>query len=402
MSCNSSHTKESAPQTMSTLSSENVIKRLDGSLIEADSLGKKIQTLIEAANVTGLAVSIFNEREVAYKKAFGFSDIRTKKPLSTDQVFYGASLSKSVFGFLVAKLVSEGKLDLDKPLQDYLNKPLPEYEFKKEWKGYKDLADDERYQLITARMCLSHMTGFPNFRWFTKEFDFDRNGKIRFLVDPGTRYSYSGEGMNLLQFVIEEITGKDLEELAQEYVFQPLEMSMTSYIWQDRFEGKFCFGHDKNQEVIGKDKEDEPGAAGSMETTIDDYSLLFNEVFKLHKSQSEITKSLFRPNTRIKSKVQFGASSWEDTAENDDIELSYGLGWGLLQSPYGFGAFKEGHGEGFQHYSILFPDSGVGIIIMSNSDNAESIFKELLALTIGDIYTPWKWERYIPYDMNKK
>jgi hypothetical protein len=87
-----------------------------------------------------------------------------------------------------------------------------------------------------------------------------------------------------------------------------------------------------------------------------------------------------------------------DTSANDAIDLSYGLGWGLLRSPYGIGAFKEGHGDGFQHYSIIFPDAGKGIIIMSNSDNAESIFRELLESAIKDIYTPWQWQNYIPYN----
>jgi CubicO group peptidase (beta-lactamase class C family) len=78
--------------------------------------------------------------------------------------------------------------------------------------------------------------------------------------------------------------------------------------------------------------------------------------------------------------------------------LIWAMGWVLLKSPYGIGAFKEGHGDGFQHYSIIFPQTGTGIIIMSNSDNAESIFKELLEYAIGDIYTPWRWENYIPYN----
>ena len=107
---------------------------------------------------------------------------------------------------------------------------------------------------------------------------------------------------------------------------------------------------------------------------------------------------MFKPNIRIKSKAQFGPLSQQTTDQHDDIELSYGLGWGILRSPYGIGAFKEGHSEGFQHYSIMFPDTGIGVILMSNSDNAESIFKEMLELTIADIYTPWKWENYIPYN----
>jgi len=83
---------------------------------------------------------------------------------------------------------------------------------------------------------------------------------------------------------------------------------------------------------------------------------------------------------------------------SDDIELSYGLGWGLLKSPHGWGAFKEGHGNGFQHYSIIFPDTGIGVLLMSNSDNAESVFAYLLKASIADTWTPIQWQNYIPYD----
>ena len=91
--------------------------------------------------------------------------------------------------------------------------------------------------------------------------------------------------------------------------------------------------------------------------------------------------------------------SLDKTNENYSIALSYGLGWGILKSPYGYGYFKEGHAEGFQHYSILFPKKHIGILLMSNSDNAEKIFKDVLKLGIADIYTPWYWEDFIPYDM---
>jgi CubicO group peptidase (beta-lactamase class C family) len=94
-----------------------------------------------------------------------------------------------------------------------------------------------------------------------------------------------------------------------------------------------------------------------------------------------------------------GPQTWKDTtSENDAIALGYSLGWGRLQTPFGFGVFKEGHGDGFQHYSILFPEKKLGIVIMTNSDNGESIFKELLEFAIKDVYTPWKWQGYLPYN----
>ena len=71
---------------------------------------------------------------------------------------------------------------------------------------------------------------------------------------------------------------------------------------------------------------------------------------------------------------------------------------GILKTPHGPAAFKEGHGDGFEHYSIVFPERGMGVLIMSNSANGESIFKDLLELSIADTYTPWEWQDYVPWN----
>lgn len=252
-------------------------------------------------------------------------------------------------------------------------------------------------------MCMSHTTGFPNWRWVSRTGVFQSEGKIQFYFEPGTAYSYSGEGMQLLQHVIEKITGKGLEQLAREYVFAPLRMEMTSYLWQERFKGNSCNGHTNEQKVIKIDVADETAAAGSMSTTVVDYAKFMQHILRLAHLNSEVTNVMFAPNIQICSKKQFGPDALKTTNENNEIGLSYGLGWGLLtKTPYGKAAFKEGHAEGFQHYSIVYPEKRIGILLMSNSDNAESIFKEVLEIGIGDIFTPWKWEDYIPYDLKAK
>nr|MBD3622969.1 serine hydrolase [Sunxiuqinia sp.] len=373
------------------------ISRLDGSQISYTELDKRVQTLVDTAKVTGFTLTVYNQDSVAYQKSFGYSKFDSKDSLKVNQVFYGASLSKAVFGYLVAQLAHERIIDLDKPLQDYLDVPIPEMKFDKEWRGFKNLAGDPRYKEITARMCLSHTTGLPNWRWISRTEVFTPEGDILFYFDPGTEYSYSGEGMMLLQYVIERITGKGLEQLARERVFDPLGMDMTSYVWQERFENNYCYGHTTEQKIIDKDTADEAGAAGSMETTPTDYSKFMEHILSLESDNSPVTALIFKPNISIHSKKQFGEMSLEKTNENDDINLSYGLGWGIFTTPYGQGYFKEGHGEGFQHYSVIFPEKDLGILLMSNSDNAESIFKDVLEIAIGDTYTPWFWENYIPY-----
>ncbi len=376
-----------------------VIQKIDSTKIKASSLDEKIKFLTEQAKVTGLAVAILNDNKIVYKNTFGYANSSKETSLQLNHSFYGASFSKAVFGYLVSILANEGVIDLDKPLQQYLDFPLYKLKSENKRRGFQDLEHDLRYKKITARMCLSHTTGFQNWRWIPRPNDTENTKTLKIYFEPGSEYYYSGEGMMLLQYIIEHITKKSVEVLAKEKIFTPLQMKNTSYLWQERFENKYCNGHNVNQRIIKKDKRNRVGAAGSLETNLIDYAIFVRNILELYHKKSDVTKELFAPNFRIKTKAQFGPLSLEQSNENDDIQLNYGLGWGLLQTPYGLGAFKEGHGEGFQHYSIIFPEVKKGIVILSNSDNAESIFKELLEIAIGDTYTPWKWENYVPYQM---
>lgn len=373
------------------------IKRLNGSKISSVSLDDKINRLMMAANVHGLAVTVFNNNEPVYKKTFGYKRSDTREPVRSSTNFYGASLSKAVFAVMVMKLVEEGKLDLDKPLQDYLPKPIYKYTPTKKWHdNYSALEQDSAYKKITARMCLSHTTGFPNWRWDNPD------QKLNIKYTPGSRYSYSGEGLVYLQVVMEHMFAKTLEEMMEEKIFQPLGMNRSSYTWQPKFEKDYCYGHQANGDLYEKDKDNQARAASTLETTLDDYTLFTKAVLSNGLLKPATTQKMLSLQVKIRSIQQFGPSRLRDSTLNDPIELGYGLGWVLLQSPYGTGAFKEGHGDGFQHYTILFPKQGTGIVIMSNSDNAEGIFKELLEFAIGDTFTPWYWENYIPYDLDKK
>jgi serine-type D-Ala-D-Ala carboxypeptidase/endopeptidase len=372
------------------------IQRLDGSTLSVAALDQKIAQLMKDASVTGMAISIFNGQKAVYEKAFGRKRSDLTTPLQTSTNIYGASLSKAVFAVLVMKLVEEGVLDLDKPLQRYLDKPIYQFTPATRWHDhYGDLRGDTLYGKITARMCLSHTSGFPNWRWD------EPDSKLRVKFAPGTRYGYSGEGLVYLQVVLEKMLGKPLQRLMQEKIFAPLGMHQSSYSWQPRFEADYAWGHDAAGKVYEKDKDNEPRSASTLETTLYDYTLFTEGVLQNRILTPASTRAMFSPQLRIRSVQQHGPLRFKDSTGNDDIQLSAGLGWLLLQSPYGAGAFKEGHGDGFQHYTILFPAQGTGMVILTNSDNGESIFKELLEYAIGDRYTPWYWENYIPYNQKK-
>jgi CubicO group peptidase (beta-lactamase class C family) len=371
------------------------IARLDGTTIDATSLTERIESLTRAANVHGLTVTIFNDAEKIYSMAFGAASLPARKALGTGTEIYGASLSKAVFSVLVMKLVEQGVLDLDKPLQDYVETPLWQNRGKAWHEDLRDLQSDPRYRRITARMSMSHTTGLPGWRWF------EPDQKLRIHFDPGARFSYSGEGMTVLQVVVEKITSKPLETLMQEHVFRPYGMSMSSYTWQPRFEADYAVGHATDGKAYPKDKDNAARAPSTLETTTDDYAKFMSAVLRRDGLKEASWNEIFKPQIRIRSKTQVGPGASETTSAYDAIELSYGLGWGLQRTSHGWGAFKEGHGDGFQHYSIVYPARKIGVLLMGNSDNAESIFGHLLRLTIADTSTPLEWHNYVPYDRGK-
>lgn len=378
--------------SVSTISFGQSIKRIDGSKITVDSLNAKIQHLMKVANVSGVAVAVFNNNKPIFSKTYGLADVQKGISFEKTSVMYGASLAKMVLAYIAMQYVQEKVIDLDKPLVEYLNKPLPNIKINGFRRGYHDLKDDKRYEKITARMCLTHTTGFPNWRWF----EADKKLKIKF--DPGTRYSYSGEGLYLLQFIIEQLTGKDYETISQERVFKPLGMTNTSQVWQTRFDNNICYGHNAKGEPYELMKWNEASAGGSMSTTFEDftkfYTALINSKGLSKKSFIEITSQ----QIRIKSRSQFGPLAKIDSTDNDNIQLGYGLGVGTFKTPFGRAFFKEGHDDGWGHYSICFPDKKIAVVILTNNDNGESIFKELLEHSIDDTFTPWRWENYIPYN----
>jgi serine-type D-Ala-D-Ala carboxypeptidase/endopeptidase len=372
--------------------SGSTITRLDDAAIDTTALTAEIEALARAADVQGLTVTIFSDAEKVYSRAFGAADLPAGRPLRTSTEIYGASLSKAVFSVLVMRLVEQGVLDLDKPLQDYVSEPLWQNRGASWHEDLRDLRTDPRYRRITARMSMSHTTGLPGWRWF------EPDRKLRIHFEPGERFSYSGEGMTLLQIVIEKVTGKPLERLMQEHVFGPYGMAMSSYTWQPRFEADYAVGHASDGTVHPKDKDNAARAPSTLETTTDDYARFMTAVLRGEGLSQASWNEIFRPQVRIRSRTQFGPGASETTSAYDPIELSYGLGWGLQRTPHGWGAFKEGHGDGFQHYSIVYPARKLGVLLMSNSDNAERIFGHLLRLTIADTSTPLAWENYVPYD----
>jgi CubicO group peptidase (beta-lactamase class C family) len=241
-------------------------------------------------------------------------------------------------------------------------------------------------------MLLSHTSGFANWRWMEE----DRKLKIHF--EPGSRFAYSGEGIDLLQLVVETITKKPLVELMQERIFQPLGMTRTSMVWQERFESDYANGYDEYGRSVGAHRWKNADAAGSMQTTVGDLARFMQAVMEGRLLRSKTREQMLSPQVQIISKHQFPTLRDETSDENKSIRLSYGLAWGLFSTPYGKVFFKEGHDDGWRNYAVCFDQQKSGLVIMSNSGNGEGIFKDVLETLLKDTFTPIEWEGYVPYN----
>jgi hypothetical protein len=98
----------------------------------------------------------------------------------------------------------------------------------------------------------------------------------------------------------------------------------------------------------------------------------------------------------------FGPGSWRDADSGDGVGISWGVGWGLFDSSNGRAFFHTGHDTGEQNYTVSFVDQGIGVVLLSNSDNFESIAAAIVEAAIGDVYSPFMWLGYEPFDAARK
>jgi CubicO group peptidase (beta-lactamase class C family) len=239
--------------------------------ILTNDLEKQLPRLMSENNVPGASVAIIHDARIVWRQGFGFSDANRRITVGPDTVFEAASMSKPVFAYVALKLCEQGIIGLDTPLSRYGAEPF--------------LVGDERFDLVTPRMILSHSSGLQNFR------SHDEPLKLHF--PPGSQYAYSGEGYYYLQSVITHLTGKvdrndcatfeadlkvcatDIGESLQRRLLAPFDMTRSRYIVDEAITPHLAMGHDENGQPLNKRPASGPAIAryaamGGLFTTIFD------------------------------------------------------------------------------------------------------------------------------------
>jgi CubicO group peptidase (beta-lactamase class C family) len=357
---------------------------------EIDAEVGKIMTQTHAK---GMAVAVIDHGKVGYMQAYGIRNAKGD-PLLTNTVMYGASLTKTVFAYTVMQLVDQGKLSLDVPIKDDLDKPLPSYGpdpvFPDKYGPYKDLAGDPRWERITPRMCLTHSTGFSNF-WFIEP-----DQKLHIHFDPGTHFSYSGEGFILLQFVVEhgrnaQGLGLDVGDLTKAN-FDRFEMTRTSLVWHNGQDPNVADGWDDQGQPQPHSKRSKVRAAGSMNTTISDFSKFTAALVRgdglSAASRAEMTKA----KIHITTAYQFPLFQPDLPVNEQHKDLYAGLGVIAFDGPEGRGFYKGGHDGQTANTMVCIEPSQRCVLILSNDVRSEAGFAQLVRFILGNTGVPYDWE----------
>ena len=337
-------------------------------------LQQDIPVLLKKSDVPGLSIALIRNGKLAWTGAFGIKDARNNKPVNTNTVFEAASLSKPVFAYAVLKLVDEGRLNLDSPLNKYLGNNY-------------DIVNDDRINLITARMVLSHTTGFPNWR---------NEKNLPILFTPGSKFSYSGEGVVYLSRVAEKITGLSFETFMQRYALQPLGMTASSYIWRNRYDSIKAFRHNvlgswagRNQPENGQEDstQDHGNAAASLQTTAGDYAKFMIALINGTGLQPLTWQQMIQPQVRTNTKYP---------------SLAWGLGIGLETQPNGNYCWHWGDNGDAKAFICAFLPGKNAVVYFADGYNGLSFTKEILDDAIGGEHPSLADLGYDHYDSPNK
>ena len=193
-------------------------------MVDFYALEEWIAEQMQAGHVPGLALAVVHDMEVIYSHGWGVTSVEDGRlPVTPRTLFRIGSITKSMTATAIMRLVEAGKLDLDRPVKDYVP-----------WLAFSRPA---AAGAITLRRLLSHSAGLP-----TDHVPFGRRGPegleayVRedvpaypFIAPPGQLYAYSNPGIRIAGYIAQVVAGQPYTELMQDLVFDPLQMDRTTF-----------------------------------------------------------------------------------------------------------------------------------------------------------------------------
>lgn len=311
---------------------------------DPEQVDQFVRAFMDYHRIPGLSLAILKGGEIVYGKGFGVKSLASREPVSNATVFEVASMTKPMFAFAVCRLAERGIIDLDTPLWKYL--------------PYADIAHDDRYKKITARMVLCHRTGFPNWR----------DGQLKIHFEPGTQQRYSGEAYGYLAKVGSHLIGKDISTVMSEEVFSPFGIENTFLTWDENADDSLvAMPHDRNNTPIMKSRWSHVWVAGCLHVNARNFAKFLQAVINEQGLSDDAYAEMLRPQAAI---------------SKDSKDQNFGLGFVVGESEFGKHYRHGGHNVGFTSAFEIYPDRKFGYVFMVNNYQAVEFEKDLRAFLV--------------------
>jgi CubicO group peptidase (beta-lactamase class C family) len=332
---------------------------------DLDQLHAFVEERMATHHVPGVSVAVLDQGQIAWARGYGVMDVETGEPVTPETLFQAASISKPVAAMAALRLVEEGALDLDTPVNTYL----------KSWKLPDNGHTEENP--VTLRHLLTHtggltVHGFPGYSPDGPVAStiqvLDGSGPantdpIRVNRLPGSEWRYSGGGYTVMQQLLEDVTGETFPELMRRLVLDPAGMVSSSYEQPLPPERAALAAKAHNEE--GRPFNDiwhiypEMAAAG-LWTTPTDLARLALAVQAAHRGDEGGILSQDMTVAQL-------------TPTMDDQGLGFGVSGTGPEARFSHG----GSNFGFKAYFLAFVEGGRGVMVMTNGDRGRRLRDEV-------------------------
>ncbi|HEV3324524.1 MAG TPA: serine hydrolase [Puia sp.] len=357
------------------------------------SLDTAFARVLKDWHAAGFAVAIVEKNKVIYAKGFGYRDWDGKLPVTPHTLFAIGSCTKAFTASLIGILQQEGRLDIDKPVRDY----LPELKF------YNPAMDET----ITLRDMMCHRTGLPrhDLSWYLFG-NVNRDSMVRKIqyMEPTAgireKWQYNNFMFAAQGVVVEKLTGKSWESNITEKIFQPLGMNESYFSTKDMVSSHdAALGYGvKKDSLIDKLDYYEIAAlapAGAINSNVLDMASWVTTWINGGKfNGKEILPASYVSDATSAQMVSAGGTPSKDAP--DVFFSSYGFGWFLTSYRGHYRVEHGGNIDGFSASTSLFPSDSIGIIVLSNQNGSQvpSIIRNILADRL--LHLPYKdWDTYL-------
>jgi len=328
------------------------------------AMDERIPELMRRYDIPGVGIALVKDGKLVFTSAYGYADLEDDRVMTVDLPMRVQSISKPVTAWGVMKLVEKGLIDPDKPVTEYI-------------KTWEFPASAYPADEITVRQLLSHTSGLPLGDVFNIYAPSEIVPSLRDSLTesaisdfaPGTGFSYSNVGYNVLELLIEEVTGMDFSAYMENEVLRPLAMGNSTFVCDDLVAKTAPVGYSLNGTAVPVYVYPEKASGGLFASAGDIARFLIAGMPAFNGNpvlDSQSIEYLYTPQA-------------DGLGVYDMVFESYGSGFYLEHLKDGNLAVAHGgQGTGLMTHFHAVPKTGDAIVILTNSQRSWPFFANIL------------------------